>query len=1384
MGIFIKNNRLVIRRVLGLLLLLLIAVPDAANAAPRFARSTGTWTAVTWPATSCAAGTGAAVPAAGDDVTICPGFTVTLNASTAALNSLDVQGTLTFGNNATARTLTVTGNVTVSGTVNVSNNTITHSFVLGGNLTNSGTFDLVLDGNSLCNTTMNGAGPQIVSGAGATTEFNNVAVTNSLTINSGATVTQTGTLTVGGTLAVSAGTINLNNVVTVTGPTDVTGGTLNMGGAVAGNRTYTGLVTVSGAGNWTNTGNRVTVFQGGITHTGTGNFTNGTGAVTFNTGATQVLDGDAAITFGGTVTVAAGITINRGNTSTVTVTGNLTGGNATTSIWNNDAGTLSYSGAAAPMATGVLNANNAANTVIYALAGAQAIETTTYRNLEFAGSGAKSATAGITVNGNLTFSGAATFTASTFTHNFAGSWIVNTSAATPITVTTTSVMNFNTPTPAAATSIGGTSTATLAFADVNINNTSGVNLNENASFSTGTTPTLTVGAGATLIPAAAVIVSGTGTMTGTGTVQVTRTAAAPTFNAQYTVTTKTLTNLTVEYAGAAAQEVTNAQTYPLLEINNASGVTVTTGNVTVSTLLTLTSGNITTGALVLISTANCAGSVTRVSGHVIGSFRKTVPAGASTCTFEVGSGSNYTPAVLGLAAGTGAGTITASTTGTAHPTPTGSGFSVTNVLNRYWTMTNTTATPAAGTTAAFNYINGTPVDINAGSDTAFVVKRFSAATWTATTAASCTPVSGASCKGISDYQTGAAATGDYWLGEIFVTPPDSFNAVEVGGAITGRIFTKLRSTNFQLDIVAILSNAIYSAFTGSVRVDPVTGGSGGANCGAGSLAAAAALPGVATAVDVAISSGGRVTTPNFNVTTAYPDVRFRIQYPTTSPTIIVCSSDNFTIRPDTLTVTSTDATNTGTSGTPAIKTGANFNLTANGGAGYTGTPSNNSTSKITGTPTAGTLGGSFTPAASNAASGTFFYSEVGNFGLLADAIIDSGFVVAADQGGSDCIASSTSNSPSGGKYGCWIGSTAVAQTTGSSGFGRFIPDNFNVSYNTPVIAPSCTGFSYVGQTFNFTTAPVMTVTARSGTNNGLTNTTTVNYVGSYMKFTNTSLAPAAYDTQAERYLRFDAIGGGATPALDVSQLPATTADPVIGTFTAGVGTFTFSGGSGFSFTRSATTPSAAFDADIALALNVIDGDGVTFATNPASFGSAAAGSGMLFSDANVLTTNDKSIRYGRLRIGGASGSQLLPLRLPVEAQYWNGSVFVTNTLDACTTLVSGNVGLGNFGGSLNTGETTATIVNSPLQSGRSAIRLSAPGTGNQGSVDVTLNLGATGSTNADACNAFAPAATAGNKTHLRGAWCSPPGTYSKDPAARARFGINRGSDQSIYRREQ
>lgn len=830
-------------------------------------------------------------------------------------------------------------------------------------------------------------------------------------------------------------------------------------------------------------------------------------------------------------------------------------------------------------------------------------------------------------------------------------------------------------------------------------------------------------------------------------------------------------------------------------VNNTGGLTLSgTHNMTVANALTLTAGPIITGAnYVYISNGSAIGSVGGTD-FVIGNLRKNYTAGANVDrVFEVGSGlagaARYTP-VSSLRFGnvTAAGDFTVSTTGSEHPDIGTSTLDPAQSVNRYWTLTNNsvTFTANANNRVIFTFV---AADIDGGAATAsFFVSRYNAPTWTEITptgrTATTTTISGA---GI----TQANIDGDYAIGEQapVVAPPGDFNVFETStlpnpGATTGKIYTKLVGVNFSLDVVAISAGVQYNAFTNTVLVDLVTGSTGGLNCPGTPVAIAS------TSQNVNLTAG-RGTTGNFNVAgTAYRDVRVRVRYPVALPTVTSCSTDNFVIRPTGMTVTSTNAsggtaaTNTGTSGTPAIKTGANFNLRATALPGYDGTPSINN-ALVTGTPTAGTIGGSFGAAAigSGIADGNaFYYSEVGNFGLGTNAVFDSGFT-SVDSGGGDCT-NDFSNALVGGRYGCNFGSTAVAQSTGVSGFGRFIPDNFNVSYNVPVIAPACTGFSYVGQVFNYSTAPVMTVTARNGTNNGLTNATTVNYAGSYMKFANdnTSLAQAAYDTQLERYIRFDALGGGNTPALEPALLPAISADPAIGTFTNGVGTLTFSGGGGFSFMRSTTTPSAPFDADIALALNVVDADGVTFVGNPAAFGTATAGNGMLFSDADALTTNDKRVRYGRLRLGNVSGSQVLPLRVPVEAQYWNGTAFITNTLDSCTALAAGNIGLGNFVGNLGAGETTATMVGSPLQSGRSAIQLSAPGAGNQGSVDVALNLG--GGAAADACAGFAPAATAGNLAHLRGRWCNPPGTYAKDPSARARFGVSRGSDQTIYRREQ
>jgi hypothetical protein len=365
------------------------------------------------------------------------------------------------------------------------------------------------------------------------------------------------------------------------------------------------------------------------------------------------------------------------------------------------------------------------------------------------------------------------------------------------------------------------------------------------------------------------------------------------------------------------------------------------------------------------------------------------------------------------------------------------------------------------------------------------------------------------------------------------------------------------------------------------------------------------------------------------------------------------------------------------------------------------------------TPTGGTLGtlnnGTVAQASfsgGSAAPGNLQYTEVGSF---------------------------TMN----GTASAYLGTPGV-DIAGSGGVvGRFTPFDFNAIQNVPSFSTACAagGFTYIGQPFGYATAPVITLTARNKQG-----ATTRNYTGAWWKITNASLTGKVYTAL--------------TGALDTGGLPAP--DPIIADTGNGTGTLTFDDGAGLAFSRG--SPAAPFDGEIALAINVIDADAIAYGGNPATFGAATAGNGIAFS-------SGKAMRWGRLALANAYGSELLPLDVPVRAEYFDGGAFITHADDDCTQYSSGAT-LGNFRGNLAAGETNVIGPAAPvtLVNGRSVpadpLRLSAPGAGNTGSATLTL----------------------GTSSWLRYDW-DGDAAHDDDPSADVTFGIYAGPSRHIYIRE-
>ncbi|MGH8700696.1 MAG: DUF6701 domain-containing protein [Burkholderiales bacterium] len=602
--------------------------------------------------------------------------------------------------------------------------------------------------------------------------------------------------------------------------------------------------------------------------------------------------------------------------------------------------------------------------------------------------------------------------------------------------------------------------------------------------------------------------------------------------------------------------------------------------------------------------------------------------------------------------------------------------------------------------------------------------------------------------------------------------PGRFNVYDTAtaaGAIVGFIKTKIAGTTINVDMIAVnaAKTAIDTTFTGTVKVEVLNASDNSAALDADACRSSWTV--IQTLSNPTFIAGNNGRAPiSFTEANSYPNVRLRVSYPTSAPTLIGCSTDNLAIRPNTLTSYSVTDLNETTAGTARTlnnttappggiihKAGRPFTVqaTAVNGAvtpatttNYTGAPTPlltdcGASNACPSTPGAVTLGSPFNAGVLN--STTASYNDVGSFSMQ---LMDTTFsnVDAADGSLADCTAS--------GRYVC----------SGTLAVGRFVPDNFLVALNTPGFGTACGTFTYVGQKFNYVTQPVITVTARNSAM-----VATANYTGALWQITSASLSGKSYTAAAG--------------TLDTSGITGT--DPVISSGAGGVGTLTFGSGTGLLFTRG--TPVAPFNADISLAINLnADADGVAiYASNPARFGQATAGNGIAFD-------SGKPMRFGRLVIRNASGSSLVPLRVRVEAQYWSSgsptNAFITNTQDSCTTLAATNITMGNFQDNLGPLSACRTRMdpNITLTAGRGNLLLTAPGSANGGSVDLTIQLGS-GAFGSDSCVTLGlppPQATNGaNRADLQGNWTG--GAYNMNPSARATFGVFSGAEEIIFVRE-
>ena len=559
-----------------------------------------------------------------------------------------------------------------------------------------------------------------------------------------------------------------------------------------------------------------------------------------------------------------------------------------------------------------------------------------------------------------------------------------------------------------------------------------------------------------------------------------------------------------------------------------------------------------------------------------------------------------------------------------------------------------------------------------------------------------------------------------------------YNNILANSGLRNPLYTKLAGTAFTVDLVALKTDGALeanyaSAANRTVRLELVNG-EGATAC----TSRAVLAPDASQTLTFGASDAGRKTA-TVTLNQSHANLRCRITDAHQSPHVVGCSTDNFSVRPSEVVLqASATAAAPSAASLPGIAAGANFSFRAltRAGSNYSG-QLRLDIDKLTAqlpaqdmTVQAGGKVGLLQPAGllTNTATQTLGnYSEVGYLYLAPGAYRDDVFT-AVDSARGDCITQTVNNANLAdtlvdGKYGCSVGNQTALT------LGRFYPDHLALSPSA--LTAACTAsvpYTYFAED-GFTTRFLLTAQNTAGG-------TTKNYSGAFAKFD---------------------LGNYFAYGFSAAPLPL-----------------------GSVLASSSTTPSGEWldGTTLVTAKHQISRPATPMAQTLITV-SAAPSDGEI--RASVAPVGDATrLRYGRIELKNAYGSELLALPVPLEAQYWvQAGYYMTNTDDSCTVVSPKTISMRNYTKQLNACETlilpasATTLVSGKLPG--AGLVLTKPGVGNGGSVDLSLNLGSV-ARDKTCISADEMAATA-----ARQPWFGP------DPSARATFGIYKSS--KIYTRE-